>query len=90
MKKVILVSAVIGMSLVFQSFTNNRTANKIDFNKLDYSAEIALIADIGSFEEAQESHYDGDLGTWNYRYKKWTLNFSEASISDMEEVITRN
>jgi hypothetical protein len=89
MKKIILASTIIGLSLVFQSFTNNRTTNNVNFNNLD-NASIELIESVGSFEEAQESYYDGDKGTWNYRYKKWTLNFTEASTPDIEEVITRN
>jgi hypothetical protein len=90
MKKVMLLASVIGLSLVLQSFSKGNTADQVSFNTLESSEEIKLLAEVGTFEEAQESKNDEDKGTWNYRYKKWTLNSDQASMSDMEEILIRN
>jgi len=90
MKKIMLVASVIGLLLTLQSFSKVNTADQASFNELDQSEEIELLAEVGTFEEAQESKYDEDKGTWNYRYKKWTLSFDKASILDMKEILTRN
>lgn len=90
MKKVVLVALVIGVSLVLQSFSKGDNANEARFNELTNSVELELLAEVGTFEEAQESKYDEDKGTWNYRYKTWTLSAERASLSDLEQILTRN
>ena len=91
MKKIILTSTLIGASLFLQSFSNHRTTEKmIDFKELN-ETNMQLTAQLGSFEEAQKSHYTGDKGTWSYRYKKWTLEaFEQAPMFEVEKVLTRN
>ena len=90
MKKVILIALVVGVSLILQSFFKGENASDARFNELTNSTELELLSEVGTFEEAQESKYDEDKGTWNYRYKKWTLSVDRASLSEIENILTRN
>lgn len=90
MKKVFYTATALGVCLFLSSFSvvnnDNPTFNEINEN------DSALAAELGSFVEAQQSHYAGDKTEWHKRRKTWTdfAQAGEEETSTMQGIINRN
>ena len=87
MKKLYITASVAFMTLFMMSFTTVKT--EADFNKVT-EADLAMDAELGSFEEFQERRYTADKNEWEKRHKTWTeFGFAEH-LSALGNILDRN